>query len=102
MSEMGKLVEEVTQAGVLLDTAGLRPTSEGVRLRLRRGKISGVDGPFTETRDAIGGYALIEVESREEAIQSTTRFLRVHGREWDIDCEVRQLDGSDSGARCGT
>lgn len=101
MSDMGKLMEEMTLAGVLLDTAGLRPTSEGVRVKLLRGKISIVDGPFTETKEVIGGYAMIQASSREEAIQWTRRFLQVHGDEWDIDCEVRQVAEPDFGAGCG-
>jgi hypothetical protein len=92
MSDMGKLLEEVTRAGVMLDTAGLKPTSEGVRVRLSHGEISVVDGPFTETKEVIGGYAVMETESMEEAIHWTTRFLKVHGDEWDITCEVRQLE----------
>jgi hypothetical protein len=91
MSDMGKLMEEVTQAGVMLDTAGLRPTSEGARVRLSHGKISVVDGPFTETKEVIGGYAMMETKSMEEAIYWATRFLKIHGDEWDITCEVRQL-----------
>ncbi|GAB2543373.1 YciI family protein [Rhodanobacter koreensis] len=101
MSDMGKLMEEMTRAGVLLDTAGLRPTSEGVRVKLSRGKISVIDGPFTETKEVIGGYAMIQASSREEAIQWTRRFLQVHGDEWDIDCEVRQVAEPDFGAGCG-
>jgi hypothetical protein len=92
MSDMGKLLEEVTRAGVMLDTAGLRPTSEGVRVRLSHGKISVVDGPFTEAKEVIGGYALMETKSMEEAIYWTERFLKVHGDEWDITCEVRQVE----------
>lgn len=92
MSDMGKLLEEVTRAGVMLDTAGLRPTSEGVRVRLSHGKISVVDGPFTEAKEMIGGYALMETKSMEEAIQWTERFLKIHGDEWDITCEVRQVE----------
>lgn len=92
MSDMGKLLEEVTRAGVMLDTAGLRPTSEGVRVRLSHGKVSVVDGPFTETKEVIGGYAVMETTSMEEAIHWATRFLKVHGDEWDITCEVRQLE----------
>jgi hypothetical protein len=91
MSDMGKLLEEVTRAGVMLDTAGLRPTSEGARVRLSHGKISVVDGPFTETKEVIGGYAMMETKSMEEAVYWATRFLKVHGDEWDITCEVRQL-----------
>jgi len=91
MSDMGKLIEELTRTGRLISTAGLRPTSEGVRMRLRRGKLSMSDGPFMETKEVIGGYAILEAESKEEAIELTQRFLKVHGDEWDIECEVRQL-----------
>jgi hypothetical protein len=79
-------------------TAGLRPTKEGVRVRWRRGKLSTVDGPFTETREVIGGFAIVEAPSMKEAIELTNRFLRVHGDEWDIECELRQLDGPEFGA----
>ena len=98
MSDMGKLIEELTRTGQLVSTAGLRPSSEGVRVRLRRGgKLSVVDGPFTETKEVIGGYAILEAASKEEAIELTRRFLKVHGNDWDIDCEVRQLDGPEFG-----
>ncbi len=98
MADMGKLIEEMARAGVLIDTAGLRPTSEGVRVRISRGKLSTVDGPFTEAREVIGGYAILEAKSKKEAIELTKRFLLVHGDEWDIECEVRQLEGPDLGA----
>jgi hypothetical protein len=93
MRDMGKLMDELTRSGQLVSTAGLRPTSQGVRVRLRGGKLSVVDGPFTETKEVIGGYAILEAASKEEAIELTRRFLRVHGDEWNIECEVRQLDG---------
>ena len=91
MDEMGKLMEEMTREGTLVRTAGLRPTSEGVRVRLQDGKLSTTDGPFTETKEVIGGYAVLEAKSMAEAIELTKRFLRVHGTEWNIECEVRQL-----------
>ena len=97
MSDMGKLIDEMTRAGQLITTAGLRPTSEGVRVRLHRGKLSTFDGPFTETKEVIGGYAILEAKSKAEAIEMTERFLKVHGSEWDIECEVRQLDGPECG-----
>ena len=92
MSDMGRLIEEMTRTGALVTTGGLRPTSEGVRVRLSRGKLSTVDGPFAETKEVIGGYAILEAKSKAEAIELTKRFLLVHGNEWDIECEVRQLD----------
>ena len=98
MNDMGKLIEEMTRTGQLVSTAGLRPTSEGVRVRLRRGKLSMVDGPFTETKEVIGGYAVLEAKSKAEAVELTKRFLKVHGYEWDIECEVRQLDGPEFGS----
>lgn len=98
MSEMGKLMEELTRTGQMISTAGLRPTSEGVRVRLRRGKLSMTDGPFTEAKEVIGGYAILEAKSKEEAIELTRRFLKIHGDEWNIECEVRQLDGPEFGS----
>lgn len=92
MADMGKLMEEMTRAGVLLDTAGLRPTSEGARIRLAGGKLKVTDGPFSESKEVIGGFALIQANSREEAVEWGKRFLEVHGDEWDIECEVRQVD----------
>ena len=98
MSDMGKLMEELTRTGQLVSTAGLRPTSEGVRVRWRRGQLSTVDGPFTETKEVIGGYAILEAKSKAEAIELTQRFLRIHGIDWNIECEVRQLDGPEFGS----
>ena len=97
MQNMGKLIEEMTREGKLIRTAGLRPTAEGVRVRLRRGKLSSVDGPFTETKEVIGGFAILEAGSKEEAIELTRRFLKIHGDTWDIDCEVRQIEGPEFG-----
>ena len=93
MTDMGKLIEEMTRSGKLVRTAGLRPTKEGVRIRSRHGQLLRTDGPFTETKEVIGGYAILEAASLEEAIALTERFLRIHGPEWDIECEVRQFDG---------
>ena len=101
MDEMGKLMDEMTRAGTLVSTAGLRPTKEGVRVRSRHGKLSVTAGPFTETKEVIGGYAILEAKSREEAVELTKRFLEVHGDEWNLECEVRPLDGPEFGARAG-
>ena len=100
MADMGKLIEELTRTGQLVSTAGLRPTSEGVRVRLHRGgKLTAVDGPFTETKEVIGGYAILEAQSKAEAVELTRRFLKVHGTDWDVECEVRQLDGPEFGCK---
>ena len=98
MNDMGKLIEEMTREGTLVSTAGLRPTAEGKRVRLRNGKLTTTDGPFTEAKEVIGGYAVIEADSMKQAIELTQRFLRVHGNDWDLECEVRPLDGPECGA----
>ena len=98
MADMGVLMEEMTQAGVLIETAGLRPTSEGVRVRLRGGKLSTIDGPFTETKEVVGGYAMLNADSLEEAVALTERFVELHIADgWEIDCEVRQVFEPDFG-----
>ena len=101
MDEMGKLIDEMTRAGILVSTAGLRPTKEGARVRLRHGKLSVTAGPFTETKEVIGGYAILEAKSREGALELTKRFLEIHGDEWNLECEVRALDGPEFGGRAG-
>jgi len=98
MHEMGKLMDEMTRAGSLIRTAGLRPTKEGRRVRLHKGQLSTVDGPFTETKEVIGGFAMLEAPSMEAATELTKRFLRIHGDAWEIECEVRQLDGPEFGS----
>ena len=98
MQEMGTLMEEMIRDGSLVRTAGLRPTKEGVRIRSNHGKLSMTDGPFTETTEVIGGYAILEAPSMTEAIALTKRFLAVHGDEWNLECEVRPLDGQEFGA----
>jgi hypothetical protein len=99
MNDMGRLIEEMTREGTLVHTAGLRPTREGARVRLRKGgKLSVTDGPFTEAKEVIGGFAILEAASLQEAIELTRRFLRVHGTDWDLECEVRPFDGPEFGA----
>jgi hypothetical protein len=92
MTEMGKLMTEMKRDGKLLDTAGLAPTASSKRVRLRGGKISVLDGPFTETKEVVGGYAMLEAKSLDEAIALTQRFVELHVADgWEIDCEVRQV-----------
>ena len=76
-----KLGGEATEAGVLLDTAGLLPSASGARVALAGGKVTATDGPFTESKELIS-YALYEVRSREEAIEWASRFIRLHRDLW--------------------
>ncbi|MBI0299727.1 transcriptional regulator [Streptomyces sp. PRKS01-29] len=91
MQRMGELIEEMTKAGVMLDTAGLTPTSEGTRVTWSGGEISCTDGPFTESKEVIGGYALLQAKDKAEALEWTKRFLRVHEEFWTITVEVREV-----------
>ncbi len=92
MQRMGELIEEMTKNGVLLDTAGLTPTAQGSRVHYEGGRLSVTDGPFTETKEVIGGYALLQAKDRAEAIEWTKRFLKVHEPHWTVTCEVREIE----------
>ncbi|MFJ1973201.1 YciI family protein [Streptomyces sp. NPDC087903] len=91
MQRMGELIEEMTKAGVLLDTAGLTPSAQGTRVHYEGGQLSVTDGPFTESKEVIGGYALVQAKDKAEAIEWTKRFLKVHEEHWTVTCEVREI-----------
>jgi hypothetical protein len=88
---MGALLEEITKAGVMLDTAGLAPTSEGTRVTWSDGKLSYTDGPFTETKEVIGGYAITQVKDEAEAMEWAKRFLQIHPESWTVTIELRKI-----------
>ncbi|MFI1398845.1 YciI family protein [Streptomyces sp. NPDC020681] len=91
MERMGQLIEEMTKAGVLLDTAGLHPTSEGTRVTWSGGKLSYTDGPFTESKEVVGGYAILQAKDRAEVLEWTKRFLQVHEEHWTVTSEIREI-----------
>jgi hypothetical protein len=88
MQAMGKFIEEMTKAGVLLSTEGCLPSSMGARVRLSKGNVTVKDGPFTESKEVIGGMAIFQTKTKEEAIEWTKRFLAIAG---DGESEIRQL-----------
>lgn len=88
IEKMGKFIGEIAQAGVLVAADGLLSSSLGVRVRLSKGKLSVTDGPFTETKELIAGFAIVEVKSKEEAVDLAERFLKVAG---DGESEIRQM-----------
>ena len=95
LERMGKFVEEVTAAGVMIASDGLQPSSKGARVKLSGGKFVVTDGPFTETKELVASYALLEVPTMAEAIRWTKRFLEVLG---EGECEIRPLfDPADFG-----
>jgi hypothetical protein len=93
MEAMGRLAEEATKAGEMIESGGLASTATGSRVRLSDGKITVTDGPFTEAKEVFGGYAVFELKSKEEAIKNTVRFMEVHKQYWpgwDGVTEIRQ------------
>jgi hypothetical protein len=91
IAEMAKYHEELAKAGVLLDASGLQSSSKGWRIKYVDGKRTVTDGPFAETKELIAGYTLIQVKSREEAIEWTKRFPNPAGDGKEGEIEVRQL-----------
>ncbi|MFD9907924.1 YciI family protein [Streptomyces sp. NPDC059063] len=91
MQRMGALIEEMTKAGVLLDTGGLKPNAEATRVRYENGELSVHDGPFTETKEVVGGYAIIQAKDRAEILEWTKRFLKVHEAHWTVTSEIREI-----------
>jgi hypothetical protein len=88
MAEMGQLIEESMKSGVLLATEGCLPSAAGARIRLAGKKFSVTDGPFTEAKEQIGGFALIQATSKQEAIEFIKNFMKVAG---DGETEIRQV-----------
>jgi hypothetical protein len=91
LSAMGKYNEELMKAGVLLDGAGLQASSKGARIQFSGGKRTVVDGPFTEAKELIAGYWIIQVKSREQAIEWAKRAPAPHGPNQESEIEVRQF-----------
>ena len=91
IAAMGKFNEEMMKAGVLVDLSGLHPSSKGARVHFSGGKRTVTDGPFAETKELIGGYWIINVKSREEAIEWALRAPAPHGETEESEIEIRQF-----------
>ena len=95
MDAMGEFVTEGFKNGYLKDTAGLKPTADGFRVRSSKNQLKVTDGPFTESKEVVGGYALVEVASREEAMKIAREFMELHRVHWPAfegEAEVRPLE----------
>ena len=93
--EMGKFIEETSKSGNFISGAGLQPTSAGARVRLKSGKITVMDGPFTETKEIVGGYAIMDARSHDEALELARRFMELHLKHWPAfegECELRPFE----------
>ena len=94
MEAMGKFVQRSLQEGTLVDTGGLLPSKEGLRVRLANGDITVKDGPFTESKEVIGGWAILNAATKAEAIRIATEFMDLHRQHWpgfEGECEVRPM-----------
>ena len=94
MDAMDKLVADSLKNGAILQTGGLGPSSQGFRVRASRGKLTVTDGPFTEAKEVLGGYALLAANTREEALKNARLFMELHTTywpEWEGECEVREV-----------
>jgi hypothetical protein len=93
IAKMGKLIEDGMKAGTLLATEGCLPSALGARVRFTGGKLTVTDGPFTEAKEVVGGFALLKANSKEEALEMVKEFMQVAGH--DGECELRQIYEAD-------
>jgi hypothetical protein len=104
MDAMTSLSEEAIKAGTMLGGGGLAPTAQSTRVRVSNGQLTVIDGPFTETKEVVGGYAQFELNSKEEAIEGAVRFMelhKIHWPGWEGETEIRQIFGQEDMAQCG-
>jgi hypothetical protein len=95
LQAMGEFVENGFKSGILKETSGLKPSKDGARIRLEGGKLRVIDGPFTEAKEVVGGFAIVEVKSREEAMDLARQFMELHRKYWPTfvgECEVRPYE----------
>ena len=94
MEAMDRYVTKSLQDGTVVSTGGLAPSAAGVRMRIKGGRITVTDGPFAETKEVVGGYAVLAGESREDVIRATREFMQIHIDHWpgwEGECELREL-----------
>jgi len=96
MDAIAKLSEDAVKAGRMVDSGGLAPTAMSTRVRLSGGRVTAIDGPFTEAKEVVGGYAVFELKSKQEAIEGALQFMELHKKHWpgwEGETEIRQIFG---------
>jgi hypothetical protein len=96
MDAMAKLAEEAVKAGTMVANGGLAATALSTRIRLSRGQVTTTDGPFTEAKEVVGGFAILDLKSKQEAIEGALHFMELHRKHcpgWEGETEVRQIFG---------
>ena len=100
-----KMSQEAAERGTMVSAGGLLPSSQGTRIHVAGGKTSVIDGPFAETKELVGGFAIFDLQSKAEAIQAGKRFMQVHadilGSSYEGELEIRPMfDSSPNGGNC--
>jgi hypothetical protein len=103
LDAVAKAREEAMRAGALIETGGLSASATGARVRLRKGALNVTDGPFSESKEVIGGWGIVEAKSKDEAVEGVVRLLELHKQywpSWEGEAEVRQMftQGAPTGA----
>jgi hypothetical protein len=102
MDAMAILNAEAVKTGTIRGNGGLAPIEQSTRVRLSGGQIKVTDGPFTESKEVVGGYAEFDLKSKEEAIQGAVRFMELHKKYWpgwEGETEIRQIFGMEDFAQ---
>jgi hypothetical protein len=100
MEPMGEFIEKLRKTGTLVETGGLLPSKDGLRVRLANGKITVTDGPFSEAKEVIGGWAILNADSKAEATRIAIEFMELHRKHWpeyEGEAEVRLISDPDVG-----
>jgi hypothetical protein len=100
---MAILTEEAVKNHTILSNGGLAPTAQSTRVRLSKGQLTVTDGPFSEAKEVVGGFAQFELKSKQEAIDGAVRFMELHRKHWPEftgETEIRQIFGPEDFAPC--
>ena len=99
LAAMAKLGEDAAKSGTMIASGGLMPISKSARVRLSRGQVTAIDGPYTEAKEVVGGFAMFELKSNEEAIEGARSFMELHKKYWpgwEGETEIRQVLGPEA------